>query len=53
MGLWISVRNSTRQGIDADDAWNFGVLVVLCGIIGAKILYIVNEEITASETGGA
>jgi len=43
VGLWISVRNSTRQGIDADDAWNFGVLVVLCGIIGAKILYIVND----------
>ncbi len=43
VGLWISVRNSRLRGIDADDAWNFGVLVVLCGIVGAKILYIVND----------
>jgi len=39
-GLWISVRNSERQGIDPDQAGNLGILVVLCGIIGAKILYI-------------
>jgi phosphatidylglycerol:prolipoprotein diacylglycerol transferase len=43
VGLWISVRNSGKQGINQDDAWNLGVLVVLCGIIGAKILYIVND----------
>ena len=40
LGLWISVRNSERQGIDPEKAWNLGILVVLCGIIGAKILYI-------------
>jgi len=43
LGLWISVRNSSKQGINPDDAWNLGVMVVLCGIIGAKILYIVND----------
>jgi len=43
IGLWISVRNSERLGIDGDKAWNLGILVVLCGIIGAKVLYIVNE----------
>jgi len=43
VGLGISVRNSSKQGINPDDAWNLGVLVVLCGIIGAKILYIVND----------
>jgi phosphatidylglycerol:prolipoprotein diacylglycerol transferase len=43
IGLWISVRNSEKQGINGDDAWNFGILVVLCGIIGAKILYIIND----------
>jgi len=43
IGLWISVRNSSKQGINPDDAWNLGVMVVLCGIIGAKILYIVND----------
>ena len=40
LGLWISVRNSQRQGIDPEKAWNLGILVVLCGIIGAKVLYI-------------
>jgi phosphatidylglycerol:prolipoprotein diacylglycerol transferase len=42
IGLWISVRNCAKQGIDPDQAWNLGILVVLCGIIGAKILYIIN-----------
>ena len=40
IGLWISVRNSEKQGIDPEHAWNFGILVVLAGIIGAKVLYI-------------
>ena len=43
IGLWVSVRNSERLGIDADKSWNLGILVVLCGIIGAKVLYVVNE----------
>lgn len=40
LGLWISVRNSAKQGGNPDDAWNLGILVVLCGIVGAKVLYI-------------
>jgi phosphatidylglycerol---prolipoprotein diacylglyceryl transferase len=43
LGLWISVRNSEKQGIDPEHAWNLGILVVLCGIVGAKVLYIVND----------
>jgi phosphatidylglycerol---prolipoprotein diacylglyceryl transferase len=43
IGLWISVRNSEKQGINGDDAWNLGILVVLAGIVGAKILYVVND----------
>jgi phosphatidylglycerol:prolipoprotein diacylglycerol transferase len=43
IGLWISVRNSERLGIDGDKAWNLGILVVLCGIVGAKVLYVINE----------
>jgi len=43
IGLWISVRNSEKQGINPEHAWNFGILVVLCGIIGAKILYLIND----------
>ncbi|HTZ98535.1 MAG TPA: prolipoprotein diacylglyceryl transferase [Terriglobales bacterium] len=43
IGLWISVRNSEKSGIDPEHAWNFGILVVLAGIVGAKILYIIND----------
>src|SRR5580692_4291238 len=43
IGLWISVRNSETLGIDGDKAWNLGILVVLCGIVGAKVLYVINE----------
>jgi phosphatidylglycerol---prolipoprotein diacylglyceryl transferase len=43
IGLWVSVRNSEKLGIDADNAWNLGILVVLCGIVGAKVLYIIND----------
>ena len=41
LGLWISVRNSQKQGIDPDKAWNLGIIVVMCGIVGAKVLYII------------
>lgn len=41
IGLWISVRNSVRQGIKAENAWDFGIAVVLAGIVGAKILYVI------------
>jgi phosphatidylglycerol:prolipoprotein diacylglycerol transferase len=43
VGIWISVRNSEKQGINPEDAWNLGILVVLCGIVGAKFLYIIND----------
>ena len=40
LGLWISVRNSEKQGINGDDACNLGIFMVLAGILGAKILYV-------------
>jgi len=43
VGLWISVRNSEKQGIKADNAWDLGIAVVLAGIVGAKVLYIILE----------
>jgi phosphatidylglycerol---prolipoprotein diacylglyceryl transferase len=43
LGLWISARNSEKQGIDPEHAWNLGIYVVLAGIIGAKVLYVINE----------
>ena len=48
IGLWVSVRNSARLGINPDRAWDLGILIVLCGIVGAKVLYIINEWSTYS-----
>ena len=50
LGLWISVRNAQRLGIDGDKAWNFGILVVLSGIVGSKLLYIINQMIEHTAT---
>jgi phosphatidylglycerol:prolipoprotein diacylglycerol transferase len=41
--LLLSVRNSRRLGINPEDTWNLGIVVVLAGILGAKVLLIVNE----------
>jgi phosphatidylglycerol---prolipoprotein diacylglyceryl transferase len=43
IGLWVSVRNSAKQGIKPENAWDFGIAVVLAGIVGSKILYIILE----------
>jgi phosphatidylglycerol:prolipoprotein diacylglycerol transferase len=43
LGLWISVRNGEKQGLDGEKIWNLGILVVLCGIVGAKVLYVIND----------
>ena len=36
VGLWISVRNFARQGIKAENACDFGIAVVLAGIVGGS-----------------
>ena len=41
VGLWISVRNSEKHGIKTENAWDFGIALVLSGILGAKVLYII------------
>jgi len=51
VGLWISVRNSVRQGIKAENAWDFGIAVVLAGIVGAKLLYIILDWRTGHAYG--
>ena len=43
LGIWIAVRNAEKQGINGDDMWNLGIYMVLAGIIGAKILYVIND----------
>ncbi len=43
IGLWIAAHNSQKSGINPEHAWNLGIYVVLAGIVGAKVLYVINE----------
>ena len=51
VGLWISVRNSARQGINRENAWDLGIAVVLAGILGSKILYVILDWRTGNAFG--
>jgi phosphatidylglycerol:prolipoprotein diacylglycerol transferase len=51
VGLWISVRNSARQGIKPENAWDLGIAVVLGGILGSKILYVILDWRTGNAFG--
>ncbi len=42
-GLLLIVHLGRRQGLDPDKLWNLGIIAVLSGIIGAKVLFILNE----------
>jgi phosphatidylglycerol:prolipoprotein diacylglycerol transferase len=43
LGLFICVRYARLDGIDEERAWNLGVLTILCGVLGAKLLMVVND----------
>lgn len=40
VGVTVAVRNSKKEGIAEDDAWNVGLIAVLTAVIGAKILFL-------------
>jgi len=42
-GLIVITKLSPSQGLNPDDTWNLGVLVVLAAIVGAKLLLIIND----------
>ena len=43
LGLTVVFHLARKQGLDPDKMWNLGVLVVFAGIVGSKLLYIINE----------
>ncbi len=42
-GLILTTKLAKSQGINPDDVWNLGVMVVLAAIVGAKLLLIIND----------
>ncbi|MGE0687923.1 MAG: prolipoprotein diacylglyceryl transferase, partial [Dehalococcoidia bacterium] len=45
VGVWLAVRlaESPRVNIDPDTAYWIGMLVVFCGIVGARALYVIEN----------
>lgn len=43
VGLGVCVHNAARQGIDPNKTWNLGILAILAGIVGAKLLLVLND----------
>ncbi|MSQ60984.1 MAG: prolipoprotein diacylglyceryl transferase [Dehalococcoidia bacterium] len=39
-GLWLALRLAAARGADPDDAYTLGLVVVIGGIIGARLLYV-------------
>jgi phosphatidylglycerol:prolipoprotein diacylglycerol transferase len=44
-GVWLAVRiaETDRVGIDIDTAYTIGMIVVACGIVGARALYVIEN----------
>lgn len=43
VGLLVAAKLAKKSGIDPDHAWNMGVMAILMGIAGSKLLLIVND----------
>jgi phosphatidylglycerol:prolipoprotein diacylglycerol transferase len=43
IGLLVTVSLAKRQGIDEDTIWNMGLVAILAGIVGSKLLYILTR----------
>lgn len=43
VGLTVAVRNCKREGVEEDYAWNLGILAVLSAVVGAKLLFILDD----------
>src|SRR5919109_3480830 len=42
-GLYVTVKLARRHGVDPDKAWNLGIIVILSALVGAKLLYVVQN----------
>jgi phosphatidylglycerol:prolipoprotein diacylglycerol transferase len=42
-GIWLTSRNAKGKGIDPDQIWNLGLIVILAAIIGSKVLLFFSD----------
>jgi phosphatidylglycerol---prolipoprotein diacylglyceryl transferase len=43
MGLWYARHYAARAGIDPERVWNLGIYMVLAGLIGAKVWFVLSD----------
>ncbi len=43
-GLLLIVKLGREQGLDTDKLWNLGIIAILSGIVGAKLLYFITDS---------
>ncbi len=43
LALWLARRQAPRMGLDPDQVWNLGIYMVLGGLVGAKLWYILEN----------
>ena len=43
LALWLARRQSPRMGLDPDEVWNLGIYMVLAGLVGAKLWYVLEN----------
>lgn len=41
--LYVVVKLAPGQGVDPDKAWNLGLIAILSALVGAKILFVIND----------
>ncbi|WP_082381987.1 prolipoprotein diacylglyceryl transferase [Ardenticatena maritima] len=50
LGAWVASREAERRGIDPDHIWNALTLVLLAGILGARLYHVISSP--AGEMAG-
>jgi len=43
LGLWLGRQQAARMGANPDDVWNIGIYMILGGLVGSKLWYIIEN----------
>ena len=43
LALWLGKRQAARMGLDAEQVWSIGIYMVLGGLVGSKLWYIIEN----------
>lgn len=43
LGLWLGRQQAARMGLDAEQVWSIGIYMVLGGLVGSKLWYIIEN----------